>query len=277
MTGELLALGNAAALAASNVLGGVGSRRGSPLQVLVVSAPVAAIVAVVAAFAVPGEATWDQVGWGALAGIAGGLGLPAAYRAMATGEIGMVVPIIASTATIVQIGVAWVWRGELASGVVVGALLCLLGVAFSSWRPSADARPQSWQPVVYAALAGSAFASFVLLMSRSAGSGFWGLAAARLSTLAVACVLVLLTGTSLRLRAEVARPAAFSGALEITGNCLLVAALSVASVATVAVIGAISPVLAALIAWAFLKERLRWPQLVGLALAFAGVFALVAN
>ena len=68
-----------------------------------------------------------------------------------------------------------------------------------------------------------------------------------------------------------------SGALDVAGKLLLVAALSVSDLALVSAIAAITPVVAAVLAITFLGERVNRWQVVGLALGLVGVWLVILS
>ncbi len=277
MIAELFALGNALAIAGSNVTAGAAVRRSSPLSVLLVSAPVTVAVALVIAVAGSHPITAPSVAWGLLAGLVGGVGLSLSYRAFALGRVAVVVPVTTCAATVIQVGVGWLIDGQPPAGTILGAAVCLVAVAVisaQSGEQNAGANP--FRAVMFALIAGVGFAGFAIALAQGADQGAsWSLVAARFGVLLV--VLAMVAGQFATLRP--ARPpltlATASGLLDITANLLLLAALSAASLARVAAVVAMAPVAVAVMAIAFLGERLQGRQVVGLALATMGVWLVV--
>lgn len=250
----------------AQVVGAVATERAPTTRVLMVTSTTALTAAVLLALQFGQSASWDSIGIGFLAGMAGAVGLPLSYRAFAIGPVGIVSPVVAATATITVVIGAWVGSGTIAPATAGGLVLCLLAVLIATGERS---RAKTGLRVVLLALgAGLSFGAFTLLMSRVPGTeGLWPLAAARVGVAVVAVVLVAgallanvrrpLTPGSPRSSSGVAwwALAVISGCCEILGNVLFLLALITGDLATVTVIQALSPVAAVLVGWPLLHQR----------------------
>jgi drug/metabolite transporter (DMT)-like permease len=213
----------------------------------------------------------DDLGYGALAGVAGGLGLVAFYRALAVGTMSLVAPVAALGG---GLPLAWgLASGERPSPVALaGALLALAGAAAVVRAPG----PASRRGLGLAGLAAAGFGLyFILIASAADESALWASTASR------SAAGVLLLGVALGLRASAGAPAravlplAGLGVIDATAGVSYAAATQVGLLSLVGALASLYPVATA--AWAFGLdgERLgRW-QFAGAALAVAGV-ALVA-
>lgn len=278
------------AVAGSNVAAGVASRRSSPVATLLAASPVAlAVVAV--PLAIVGS-TWSVAAtvFGALAGLTGGVGLLVAYRALAGGLVGVVIPIITSMTT-VTIAVLGSWlSGPPPLMTWFGAALCVLAVTILARGGPARGDPAAIKhrlaptrdsPVLSLMLslgAGLGFASFVLLVSEVEPQSKL---AAAVTARAFVLVIALLAASSLRpwtgaLRAA-GGAAVVAGILDGLGNLLLLAALGGLSVVLIGVLSASGPAVTAVISWFVLSERLTRSQLVGIVVAFFGGFIAVMS
>lgn len=273
MTFSLL---NALAVALGNVCAGIAGRRLPIPLVLAYASPVSLVISAI--FAGFGPASWsaDGLGLGLLAGFAGGLGLLAAYRALAIGPVGMASAILAASATILVAGVGAVSEGVGGAMTLIALVLCVSAIGLVS----VDARPASIRAsaVLFAVLGGIGSGTFVLVMNATDPDDGWGpLVAVRVGVLVVALVFLGATWASTRAQRQGAKPmvgivfAGVAGALDAVGNITLILALANLNLTTVAIVAATTPAIAAVIGWLALKEKLRITQQAGIALAAGAV------
>lgn len=277
MTFSLL---NALAVALSNVFAGVSGRKVPVALVLALASPTALAVSVVAIFVEP--AGWSPVGiWlGFVAGIVGGIGLLAAYRAFAIGPVGMIAAILASTATIVVATAGFVAQGVGTWLTWLAIFACLVAIALVT----IDSRPAAirLKALVLAIAGGVGSGAFVVLMNFTSPADGWSpLVAVRVAVVAVAIVFLVVSWTRVRVIARQTNGgwwwvfAVGAGLMDSLGNVFLILALRFLDLTTIAIVAAIIPAVTAVIGWALLREKLRLAQVVGIALA-AGAVALHA-
>lgn len=278
MIAIVLALVGALVYGVADFWGGMAARRAAVLVVIPVSQ--AAGILVLAPFAVlaGGRPDLGSLGWGAAAGVVGGLGLIVFYRSLAGGTMSVVAPLTAVTAAAVPVlgGIA---LGERpAALVVVGVVAALVAVVLVSADGGRlpDVRELLTDSATAGALtAGAAFGLFFVLVSRSAPtSGLWPLLGAR-----VASVLLL---TGLALRAWPRRPPRSSwpvivgaGIGDTAANALFLVASRYGMLTVTGVLIALYPASTVLLAQTVLRERISRLQVGGLAAAAVSV-ALIA-
>ena len=279
MLGEVLALCNAVTGAGSNVSAGAAVRRSNPVSVLLVATPVTLVVALAVAFATGHAMTGMSLGWGTSAGVMGGIGLWCSYRAFELGRVAVVVPVTTCAAVIVQVSAGWLLEERPATWTLLGAFVCLMAVVvIARGREGAEPGQRPVFAIVLALAAGVCFAAFVVFISRgNEQSPGWVLVAARAGVLAVILTLAATSRTGLPNGSRAWGLAGLAGALDVAGNLLLVAALSVSNLALVSAIAAITPVVAAVLAITFLGERINRWQVVGLALGLVGVWLVILS
>ncbi|TVR33566.1 MAG: DMT family transporter [Nitriliruptor sp.] len=272
----LLALLAAVSFGVSDVAGAVASRRASALAVsfvlLVAGFPVLAVGLVLA----PGEPSVAAIGLGALAGGIGTIGLVLYLRSMAVGPVGVISPISALVGVAVPVSWGVAVSGEVLSIVqVVGVLGGILAVVMVAWSPGASLRAYGSAGSLVALIAGTLFGLyFVILDATPAGSGLWPLVGARASgTLAVAILL-----------AAIRRPVpprshwpliVLSGATDASANILFLLATRSGLLSLASLLSSLYPVVALLLARAFLQERLTPLQGAGVVLALCATTALI--
>ena len=285
MMAVLFAVMEVGVVAGSNVAAGIASRRSSAVATLLAASPVAVAVVLIPLVVVGSDWSVTATLVGASAGLAGGLGLLVAYRALAGGSIGVVIPIITSITT-VTIAVFGSWlNGPPPVMTWGGAALCVLAVTIlSRGGPGAiidrlaTTRDSPMRSLMLSFGAGIGFSGFVLLVSEvESESKLAALVTARAFVLVTAflAALSLRPWTGALRSAGVA--AVVAGILDGVGNLLLLAALEGLSVVLIGVLAASGPAVTAVLSWFVLSERLTRSQLVGITVAFFGGFIAVMS
>ena len=242
------------------------------------------------------------LGWSAAAGVSGVLGLGCFYLALSRGTMGLIAPLAGLIGAALPALVAILAGEQVGPARLAGIVVALLAVVLIS-LPSGSQTARERRvarldlrelPLVIGA--GLGFAGFFLLLDRAAAEGgqtWWPLFVVRLVGLAVIVGVVVgllargrheplarragrLLGLP-RLRAlslslvGVAPLFAIAGAGDMGGNAFFLLANEVDTLPVAAVLSSLYPIVTALLAAAFLRERLGGVQLVGIALAVVGV------
>jgi drug/metabolite transporter (DMT)-like permease len=271
----LLALAASASWGVSDFLGGLKTRAVPVLTVLAVSQPAGLLLLgsiVLVRWQPPPHGL--PILWAVLAGIGGAIGIGALYQGLAVGSMGIVAPITSTSPLIpLTVGLA---RGERPSGVqLAGIAVALVGVAFAGWEPGAPgARRQLSAGAGLAILAAVSFGSSqVALQSAAHDDPYWATFILRLAS----STLVLLAVTQ---RRPGRGPAGIWAVLIVIGLLdsgateLFAIATTKGLLSVVSVLAALYPVLVAILARAFLHERLTAVQRGGALAAVAGAAAI---
>jgi uncharacterized membrane protein len=202
----------------SDFMGGTAARR-VPSAVVAMLAQLAGLLALGLVLVVlPATVLPSALGWGLLAGLAGGIGVPLLYRGLAVGPMNVVAPLTALTSAAVPV-VAGALFGErpsvqawvgialaLIAGVVVGMSLDPKSTGDagggagtddtpgtgSSLGAGPDARRRALRGVAIALFAGLCFGGFfVLLAQADPVAGLWPVATAKVAGSLVAGVALL--------------------------------------------------------------------------------------
>jgi drug/metabolite transporter (DMT)-like permease len=274
----LLALASAAVWGTADFSGGLVSRQVATIPVTVIS-QAAGFVALLAAVAIHGGALDGRsFELGLLAGIGGGTGLAAFYKALSLGTMSIVSPVVACGA-VVPFGIS-IATGERPGALgLVGAALALGGAVLASAEERRSTEANRARAVVLAVLAAGAlglFTYFLGLGSRE-GSPLSTLAGARVGSLGFLVLLALSRRESLRIGRRWLWPVAAIGLLDVSANALFALASRHGLLSLVSVLGSLYPVMTIILAYAILGERLTRPQVAGVAAALAGVAALSAG
>jgi drug/metabolite transporter (DMT)-like permease len=224
----------------------------------------------------------SDIGYGVAAGAANIAGLGLLYHGLAHGRIGVVAPLTAVVAAVVP--VAWALaRGERPAAIVLVGAVCAVtagGLIAHAHDDSTNAPGQS-RGVPYAIGAGALLgASLVLYAETNDASGFWPVLAARATGLVLVALAVAVFARRGRLmypRNNARTFALAAGALDVTANVLLLAAVRHGLLVVVAPVAALAPAFTVLWAWVVLHEHLAPAQMFGLVLALIGLVLVAAG
>jgi drug/metabolite transporter (DMT)-like permease len=274
-----LALAAACCWGVGDFLSGLQSRSlPVPIVVLAVEGTGLALVAI--AIVVSGEpapSARDAI-LGAIAGVAGVVGLACFLRALSVGTMSIIAPISATGVTLpVVVGVAT--GDQLSVLVATGIVVAVLGVILASREQHEDAERAAIgrSSIVFALLAAIGFGSYFALADAAAGGGVWWL----LATSRIVPVPVLAVLAWRRRLPRPSRPRALilmgAGTIDCTATGLYALATTKGALSIVAVIGSLYPVVTVLLARTFLAERIRPIQRAGVVAALAGVAMIAAG
>jgi drug/metabolite transporter (DMT)-like permease len=270
----VLALASAVVYGSADFLGGLASRRGSVFGVVAMSQLVGLGALLLLLPWLGGSVGPADLAWGAVAGLAGAVGLVVFFRALAHGVMSVVAPVTAVTAAAVPVLVGLLGGNRIGAWAAVGIALALVAVVLVSAENGLStlrsARPANLTPAL---LAGAAFGFFFVLLDRtSADSGLTPLVAARLASMSLAVTIALVTRQSLRVPRTALPVVAASGALDMLANALfLLATQQPGQLAITGVLASLYPVSTVVLAQVVLRERLAAAQVAGLGAAVAAV------
>ncbi len=254
--------------------GGMAVRRNGSTFGVVFVTQLVGLVVIVAVAPISGAAhvTASDFGWGAAAGLCGGLGLALFYRALALGTMSIVSPVtgVVSAAVPVCVGLLLGERPSLAAAA--GIALTIAAVAMFGGGGSGRSIATTTRALGPAILAGAGFGGFFSLLSEAHhGSGLWPIVAAR----AAACLLYVggsqVRRAPLRVSAAALTITIAAGFGDVLANAVFLTASRHGDLAIVGVIGALYPASTLVLARVVLDERLVLHQRVALAVAAAAV------
>lgn len=216
--------------------------------------------------------------WGAMAGVAGLVGLVLFYRALSAGAMTIVAPVTGVTSAAIPVVVGLVW-GERPSGArLLGIGCALLAIALVSITPNPSGRPQvvSWRLIAVALGSGAGFGLFFILLAvanEAAGGsvGLWPIAGSQLSALIIGGLLILMVRPGPWPRGVGLRFTMVAGPCDMTANALFLLAARTGDLSIVAPLAALYPVTTVILALVIDHERLRGVQIAGLAFAVAAL------
>jgi drug/metabolite transporter (DMT)-like permease len=266
--------------------GGLLTRRTPALTVVVVSQTIAAAVLGVIVLATGG---WSEAGprlWFAVAaGVVGPVALLSFYRALALGPMGVVSPL-ATLSVAVPVSVGLFLGERPGPAQFAGIAVAVLGVVLAG-GPQLRGAPVQRRAVLLTLVAALGFGTVFVLITEASTTVtglFLALFVQRVTNVAVggAALYVAvrrgapaLSGDGLR---RSSLPAfAFVGLADVAANGTYAVAAQHGPVTVAAVLASLYPVVTALAALGFLRERLRAVQAAGAGLALVGTVLLAAG
>ena len=204
------------------------------------------------------------------------------YRALAIGKMGVVAPIIGSSAAVPMI---WglLQGDQLTTSQVVGAVGCLTGILVvtrgsreaDGYSANGEAARSGAGPIALAVIAAVVFgASLVFLSAGSDEAPLMTTVVMRAAACVVATPVMLLSRARRRLDRRGFAPVLAIGMLDAGAYLAFSWASSAAELSIVSVLSALYPVVTAVLAFFLHDERLSRSQLVGVALTIGGVVAI---
>lgn len=212
--------------------------------------------------------------WGGLAGLAGVIGLIAFYSALSIGRMGIAAPLSAVLTAALPTLFSAFTAGLPGLIQIGGFVLALLAIALISRPERSKGRPEG---IGLALLAGCGFGCFFILISRvSHGEVFWPLAVARLTSVCLLLVMMVVRrqkqpgqGTLLGLR--VSPLIALAGILDAIGNTFFVLASHSGRLDVASVLSSLYPAATVVLAALILRERVTRVQAIGIVCALVAV------
>jgi drug/metabolite transporter (DMT)-like permease len=233
---------------------------------------------VVAPFAavrgVTGDAHGADVAWLAVASIGSVGGLGMSYAALRRGKVSIVAPICATEGAIAAV-VAVAFGQRLAAATLVALAVIASGVILASTGNELVEGHSSRSSVALAILAASLFGVSLYASGRTGPS--LGAAAILLGARGLGVTVIALPLIAQR-RLRLTRPALpyvlASGVLEVVGYAAFILGVGSGNVAVPAVLSSLFAVVAGVLGFVLLGERLRRLQFVGVAATVLGVVVL---
>ena len=280
-----LALSSAALYGAADFLGGLASRRASTIAIVLISQAAGLVPLALLLYALPGAPSEQDFVWGAIAGLAGSVGVALLYRALAIGTMSIVAPTTAVCAVMVPVLVEAL-RGERLPPVTQGgiglAVVAIVLVGQQDSRQSVDAgstRRMMPAGIGLALASGVAIGLFFLALARtSAAAGLWPLFASRgLSMLVFGAIAAAGSLGVFRLDRKVLKIAAACGVVDMLANALYLLASRGGTLSVVVTLASLYPASTVVLASVVAGERVSRRQGIGVACALAAVVVIVST
>jgi drug/metabolite transporter (DMT)-like permease len=265
-------LGLAASLfwGSGDFCGGLASRRSQAASVVACAYMVGFLLLLALAF------LWrepfpplPEIGWAALAGLSGAIGLVSFYQALSIGSMGIAAPTSAVLSAGLPVLFSAFTEGLPYPLQIGGFLLALIAILLISRPEKTQERPKG---IWLALLAGCGFGGFFILISRGGHTEtFWPLAIARLVSVLFLLLLARIRQQPVRLEKKVALLVLMAGILDAMGNAFFVLAAHSGRLDIASILSSLYPAATILLAALFLRERVTRIQGVGILLALVAI------
>ncbi|MDW7730873.1 MAG: DMT family transporter [Methanolobus sp.] len=270
LSAVILGLVAAICWGAGDFSGGVATKRNEVLTVAIISQLFGVILLAFSAITI-GEAipSGQDILWGALAGISGGIGLLALYHALSVHKMGAVAPVAAVTSAIVPVFFGIALEGLPATSQLIGFAFAFTGV----WLISREEHGTKLNTgnLKLPLIAGLGFGFFMIFIDRIQEDAIlWPLVGARLASLTMFFLAALYFRRTEVPPARYLPLIALAGILDTGGNLFYALAAQAGRLDIAAVLTSLYPAVTVLLAWILLKERLAQRQWLGV------LFVLVA-
>jgi len=276
MIGELASFSNALSNAFTNTLGGKSTQLSTWRNTLRYSSPIALlIICFVILFNIE-TLTLKVFGIGFAAGFIGGLGLPFIYKAISTGAVSFVGPVVALTQSFFLIMFAVIVKNEsLSLTFPIAAALGAVGIYLCS-RQAVGNQPVTFSIFLLAATAAVFFSGFSFIATEIDNSQILGgLVGARFGVFALTIVFPPKKELVIPNGGEYKKYALLSGTCEVVANIFFMIAINNLELSKVGIFMASAPALSTLIAIKLLHQRPSITNWVGIA-ASSGALAIIA-
>jgi drug/metabolite transporter (DMT)-like permease len=272
-----LGLASAASWGGGDFAGGLASRRASAAGVVIASQAVGiALLALVAAVTREAIPVPRQLGWAAIAGASGALGLYALYSALASGRMAIAAPVSGVVGAVVPVLVGGAVEGPPGALRLAGFGLALVGVWLLAAQ-AGSARAVSGRELMLPALAGVSFGLFLVFIHQAGATGvLWPLTVARATSMGLLAAIGAVTGTfQLPGRAAMGLTC-LAGVLDTGGNAFFALAAQAGRLDVAGVLSSLYPAGTVALACLLLGERLTSRQTVGAAATLAAIACVAA-
>ena len=276
MIGELASFSNALSNAFTNTLGGKSTQLSNWRNTLRYSSSIALVIICFVILFNFETLTLRVFALGFAAGFIGGLGLPFIYKAISTGAVSFVGPVVALTQSFFLIMFAVIVKNEsLSLTFPIAASLGAVGIYLCS-RQAVGNQPVTFSIFLLAATAAVFFSGFSFIATEIDNSQILGgLVGARFGVFALTFVFPPKKGLVIPNGGEYKKYALLSGTCEVVANIFFMIAINNLELSKVGIFMASAPALSTLIAIKMLHQRPSITNWVGIA-ASSGALAIIA-
>lgn len=228
---------------------------------------------VVAPFLGGNNVTPSALLWGAIAGVAGAIGLILLYRGIADGIVAIVSPTAAVLGAIIPLLFGLAVGEQPTSAAWGGIALCLPAVVLLSLGGKiVGDLPRVSRSLALGAAAGVGFGLFFIAISRpSPGAGIWPLVAARFSSLILVLLVALVRGRRPFATGGKLGMVVIAGVFDMGANIAFVMSTRFALLALATVVASLYPAPTVLLGRVIFRQKIGTLRLAGFACAIGGI------
>ncbi len=210
--------------------------------------------------------------WGCVAGVGGGIGLALLYSALASGQMSIASPVSALVAAGLPVLVGAFSDGLPRIVTLSGFALALAAVWLISGGVSVKLQIEK---ISLPLLSGVCFAAFFIFLDKGSGQSIlWPLVATRVASITSLLSFSIITRQPWIPTRESWIPIIASSLLDSAGNALYAMSARMGRMDVAAVLGSLYPGSTVLLAWFILKERVSPLQMLGILVALAAILLI---
>ena len=262
---------------AGDFVGGIVSRRAGIYRAAFYGEGTGLIfLAIMLAFTREPLPAWSNLGWSALAGAVGAVGLLMLFRALAEGQMSVAAPVSALMAAILPVLVSALTEGLPEAVKYLGFALALAAIWLISRGDDHQKKlhlhlADLWLPLV----SGVCFGIYFIVMHRASQTAtVWPMVASRTAGTIVLFFFAAARGQLSWPDKHTAPLVFLNSAGDIGGNTFYILAGQAGRLDVAAVLGSLYPGMTVLLAGLILHERLNWVQWVGIMAALGAILLM---
>jgi len=255
---------------AGDFSGGMAVKRTNPYGAVIAAHAVSLMMLLTLGFITgePVPPTQDLL-WGCVAGVGGGIGLALLYSALASGQMSIASPVSALVAAGLPVLVGAFSDGLPRIATLIGFVLALAAVWLISGGVGVKLQIEK---ITLPLLSGVCFATFFIFLDRGSGQSIlWPLVATRIASITSLLGFSIITRQPWVPTRESWIPIIVSSLLDSAGNALYAMSARMGRMDVAAVLGSLYPGSTVLLAWFILKERISPLQMLGILIALAAI------
>jgi drug/metabolite transporter (DMT)-like permease len=255
---------------AGDFSGGMAVKRTNPYGAVIAAHAVSLMMLLALGFITrePLPPTQDLL-WGCVAGVGGGIGLALLYSALASGQMSIASPVSALVAAGLPVLVGAFSDGLPRIVTLSGFALALAAVWLISGGVSVKLQIEK---ISLPLLSGVCFAAFFIFLDKGSGQSIlWPLVATRVASITSLLSFSIITRQPWIPTRDSWIPIIASSLLDSAGNALYAMSARMGRMDVAAVLGSLYPGSTVLLAWFILKERVSPLQMLGILVALAAI------
>lgn len=277
----LVGMGSALVFGSADFLGGLASKRISPIRATAIAAAAGLVILGISYPFIGGVWSWSAVLFGGLSGVSGALAISLLYACLAIGPMSILSPLTAVVSAIVPAAIGIFVRGEHFGTIGYVALgLALAAVVLVGFVRDSRAVHPTPRGIIMAIASGVFIGLFLVIIDLTpTNSGIVPLIANRAVNGILMFATVGVLALVARRRSSTApkgsgwrpglRLAIACGIVDAAANCGLLLGIRIGDLSVMAVLTALYPAGTIILAAIVLRERIAVVQYIGLALAIA--------
>ncbi len=258
---------------AGDFSGGMAVKRTNPYGAVIAAHAVSLMMLLTLGFITrePLPPTQDLL-WGCVAGVGGGIGLALLYSALASGQMSIASPVSALVAAGLPVLVGAFSDGLPRIVTLSGFALALAAVWLISGGVSVKLQIEK---ISLPLLSGVCFAAFFIFLDKGSGQSIlWPLVATRVASITSLLSFSIITRQPWIPTRESWIPIIASSLLDSAGNALYAMSARMGRMDVAAVLGSLYPGSTVLLAWFILKECVSPLQMLGILVALAAILLI---